>query len=215
MKKNKKFAILGIMGSLALALAFIAVPVAEAYTIINSSTSLRVGSRGEAVRAMQELIASDLVIYPSGSQDGVFGSKTKEGVIQFQLAHNLTADGIAGPVTRSRMNAVVATGRGIDVSSPRIFGLSVTSSGRNEMFAFTSNEPVKTAVFYDTSAINWDSWNDKVASLETPTISGLRSVDDSFSLSKQLTLAGLSANTRYDYTVTATDQSGNTSVILP
>ena len=52
-------------------------------------------------------------------------------------------------------------------------------------------------------------------SLSTPTISGTVNTDDTFGMNKQVTLNNLSANTTYHYTVTATDPSGNTSVIWP
>ena len=187
---------------------------AEAYTEIGGVT-LKVGSTGANVRALQELLASDPVMYPSGSRDGVFGSQTKRAVIQFQLAYNLTPDGIVGPMSRNKVNSIVMSGRGIDVASASIYSLALSSAGKNEVVSFSSSEPVKTTVFYDTSLINWSNWNDAEITLATPAISGTKSSDDTFSTSKQLTLSNTSPNTKYNYTITTTDQSGNTSVIWP
>lgn len=41
--------------------------------------------------------------YNSGIPDGVFGKLTKNAVILFQKANNLTSDGIVGPITRSKL----------------------------------------------------------------------------------------------------------------
>ena len=154
-------------------------------------------------------------MYPSGSQDGTFGTNNKNGVIQFQLAYNLTADGVVGTSTRNEINTVVLAGKGIDVSNAGLYNLSVMPSGRNEIVTFNSSEPVKAAVFYDTNSINWNNWDDEVMSMNTPEISGTQNVDNTFSTTKQFTLSNLSPNTRYNYTITTTDQAGNTSVIYP
>jgi len=215
MIKNNKFVLFGIMSMFLFIVAFVgSATKAEAYTQIGAVT-LKVGSTGANVRALQELLASDPVMYPSGSQDGVFGPQTKRAVIQFQLAYNLTPDGIVGPMTRNKVNSIVLSGRGIDVASASIYGLALTSSGKNKIVSFSSSEPVKTTVFYDTNLINWSNWNDAEITLATPAISGTKSSDDTFSTNKQLTLSDTSANTKYNYTITTTDQSGNTSVIWP
>lgn len=214
MMKNIKFVFLGMSG-LVLAVAFMSTPIvveAATYTQIGNTT-LKIGSKGENVRALQELLSSNSDMYPSGSQDGSFGPKTKIGVVQFQLAYGLSADGIVGAKTRSEMNNVIATGNGIDVSNSGIYNLSVVASGRNEIISFNSSEPVKAAVFYDTNSINWNNWNDGVMSMNTPAISGTQNVDNTFSMNKQFTLSNLSPNTKYNYTITTTDQVGNMSVI--
>jgi peptidoglycan hydrolase-like protein with peptidoglycan-binding domain len=35
--------------------------------------------------------------------DGVYGTKTKQAVVKFQLANNLKGDGIVGKMTREKM----------------------------------------------------------------------------------------------------------------
>lgn len=58
---------------------------------------LRVGSRGAAVKAMQEDLGIDA--------DGRFGPGTKKAVMEFQSANGLTADGMAGPNTLSKLGS--------------------------------------------------------------------------------------------------------------
>lgn len=58
--------------------------------------------KGDDVKALQsylnEKIKTTLVI------DGLFGTKTREAVILFQMTNNLKPDGIVGFMTRSKMN---------------------------------------------------------------------------------------------------------------
>ena len=75
------------------------------YVSIASGTSsalLRQGSRGSAVKSMQEKLI--LLGYLSGSADGIFGSGTLAAVKKYQQLNSLEADGIAGPLTLSAIN---------------------------------------------------------------------------------------------------------------
>ena len=56
-----------------------------------AGTTLRVGSKGEAVRALQYRLRLPLV--------GTFGPATKAAVIAFQTSRRLPADGVVGPAT--------------------------------------------------------------------------------------------------------------------
>ncbi|HHW26539.1 MAG TPA: polysaccharide deacetylase family protein [Firmicutes bacterium] len=64
---------------------------------------LRQGDRGDAVRALQEVLSA-LGYYPHYI-DGVFGPKTKEAVLEFQDSVGLRTDGIVGPATISELDA--------------------------------------------------------------------------------------------------------------
>ncbi|MCI6586023.1 MAG: peptidoglycan-binding protein [Oscillibacter sp.] len=59
------------------------------------------GSRGDAVRKLQELL--NALGYDCGSVDGIFGSKTYAAVLAFQKANGLGADGIVGPLTWAKL----------------------------------------------------------------------------------------------------------------
>lgn len=62
---------------------------------------LRVGSRGQAVKSLQQ----DLGI----NADGIFGEGTKAALMAYQTKQGLTADGMAGPTTLSSMTSFAET----------------------------------------------------------------------------------------------------------
>lgn len=79
---------------------------------------LRQGSRGQDVITLQYLLNVIGEYYPNIpplSQDGIFGSGTRQAVIAFQQSKNLAADGIVGPRT---WNALYETYRGINQNVP-------------------------------------------------------------------------------------------------
>ena len=76
-----------------------AMPV-ETTTVVGRPT-VSYGSRGDAVRKLQELL--NALGYDCGSVDGIFGSKTKAAVLAFQKANGLAADGIVGPLTWGKL----------------------------------------------------------------------------------------------------------------
>ena len=59
------------------------------------------GSRGDAVRRLQELLHKKG--FDCGAVDGIFGSKTYAAVAAFQKANGLSADGIVGPLTWGKL----------------------------------------------------------------------------------------------------------------
>ncbi|GAB6151469.1 hypothetical protein JCM17380_02190 [Desulfosporosinus burensis] len=63
---------------------------------------LKVGSTGADVVELQTKLND--VGFNVGKVDGIFGSKTKQGVINFQQAHSLVGDGIVGPLTVKSLN---------------------------------------------------------------------------------------------------------------
>ena len=76
-----------------------AMPV-ETTTVVGRPT-VSYGSRGDAVRKLQELL--NALGYDCGSVDGIFGSKTKAAVLAFQKANGLGEDGIVGPLTWAKL----------------------------------------------------------------------------------------------------------------
>ena len=72
-------------------------------------TLLRNGSRGNAVRLMQERLKSISIYYPvipDITADGIFGPATQAAVIAFQQMMGIAADGIIGQQTWELINTV-------------------------------------------------------------------------------------------------------------
>ncbi len=100
-----------VAAALALALVWLA-PASAA-------TTLGMGSRGPAVRALQATLAR-LTYLPYGGVDGVFGNQTWHAVVAFQGWRYLPRDGVVGPLTR---NALARAGRPVPWS--RAGGLEI------------------------------------------------------------------------------------------
>ena len=91
-----------VLMSVALASTAVAAPAAVAAENRGtpaSTTVLKKGSRGDAVRALQRRLG-----IPA---DGVFGRQTRAAVKRFQRAHDLVADGIVGPATLAALGLKV------------------------------------------------------------------------------------------------------------
>ena len=69
-------------------------------------TLLKVGSTGSSVVQVQTEL--NYLGYNVGATDGIFGSKTKTGVTNFQKANSLSPDGIVGPITGSALTNAYA-----------------------------------------------------------------------------------------------------------
>ena len=65
---------------------------------------LKTGSDGNPVRRAQYRLTA--VGYDVGGVDGIFGAKTETGVKKFQQDNGLTADGIVGPQTWAKIDAL-------------------------------------------------------------------------------------------------------------
>ncbi len=77
-------------------------------TVSSGSVSLvlRVGSRGTAVKQLQEyLVKKDVGSASRVIPDGAFGPITRQAVIDYQASVGLSADGVAGPRTLSYIAA--------------------------------------------------------------------------------------------------------------
>ena len=59
---------------------------------------------GEATKQLQEDLNS--LGFDCGDADGIYGTKTKEQVIEFQRKYGLEDDGVAGPLTLAKIKSV-------------------------------------------------------------------------------------------------------------
>ena len=98
-QKANSLGVDGIVGKLTWGKLYDATPVNV--TPVTTQPMLRTGSRGDAVRKLQELLNAKG--YTCGSVDGIFGSKTYAAVLAFQKANGLAADGIVGSLTWGKL----------------------------------------------------------------------------------------------------------------
>ena len=64
------------------------------------------GDKGDQVKALQQLLMANGIKLPKYGADADFGAETKVGVIAYQKAVGLAADGIAGPNTWKKLLGV-------------------------------------------------------------------------------------------------------------
>ncbi len=124
-----------------------------------SSSSLRPGARGEAVRSLQDKLRS--AGFDPGSSDGVFGERTERAVRDFQQARGLKVDGIAGRRTLAALNSPdrmdtprpTTTGGGGRVDADR-----PTNGGAANGTARLNNQPAGRGLATGTITVNGRSY---------------------------------------------------------
>ena len=75
------------------------------------SFSLSSGSRGTEVSALQQFLAEDPSLYPSGLVTGYFGPATLAALQKFQMRYGVAQRGdagygLVGPKTRAKLNSI-------------------------------------------------------------------------------------------------------------
>src|SRR3989344_960960 len=70
-------------------------------------TSLSLGSQGDAVEALQALLAANASIYPEGLITGYFGKATERALKRLQKENDLEQVGRVGPKTRQLLNRLL------------------------------------------------------------------------------------------------------------
>ena len=201
---------LGIMAMLALCMFGLA------YTahadIIAAQAS--VGSSGQNVSNIQSFLATNSAIYPQGIVSGYYGALTKAAVQQFQIDYNIPPVGNVGPLTLAKMNSVISSGLGLDVSAPVIQNLVVSAVTSNSAtITWNTDTYAQGKVFYDTQPLQLTEADIPFAA---PGVSG--SVVQNTALTntvQNMTLSNLEPNTTYYYTVESIDASGNVSLTWP
>jgi len=73
---------------------------------------LNYGMRGDDVKLLQEMLATDPDIYPEGLTTGYFGPLTRNAVKRFQKVAGIEQVGIVGPKTTAKINEILKEGAG-------------------------------------------------------------------------------------------------------
>src|SRR3989344_136762 len=103
-----------LLGSLVVAIMFVGVVVvnniASAEEDCTITKTLRVGSKGDEVKCLQETVGV--------TADGSFGPITKAAVMDWQEENDLVADGIFGPRSRTAWLAIGGAGGAVSGNFP-------------------------------------------------------------------------------------------------
>ena len=89
--------------------------------VITEGELLKVGSKGDGVKGLQELLGITI--------DGIFGDETKKSLMGFQSKNGLKADGVAGPKTLEKLmvSVVKPTNESINLHEDDISALNLVS----------------------------------------------------------------------------------------
>lgn len=122
--RNKRLRLLVIIAAVAVA----------AYLGLTAGTAAlsKMGSRGDEVRKIQTKLKQ--WGYVIGNIDGIFGTKTEKGVKQFQRNNGITADGIAGETTLSKMGISTNSASGSSETDARLLARIINAEARGEPY---------------------------------------------------------------------------------
>lgn len=206
---SKKAKVLATM----LAVMVLGLGMKQALAFSGLTSQAGLGSSGSNVSSLQAFLASNSSIYPEGLVTGYFGNLTSKAVSNFQIAYDLPPVGRVGPLTLDTINRLIASGRGIDISAPQIYGLSIQkATTRQVTFSWFTNENASGKVFYDTRPI---TAMETSRSFAEPTFNATYvALGSSFTNSQNITLPNLNPGTQYYYVVESVDTSGNVSVTM-
>ena len=174
------------------------------------TTQMQVGSRGAQVTALQQYLASDATIYPSGLVTGYFGGLTKQAVLNFQVRYGISAVGRVGPITLAKLNELSGGVIGADLSAPTMTNVSVSTVNPGiATFSFNTDENASAKVFLSSSPL---VMAEAEANFTEPYISGQVYANATRSTSQSVNVSGLVVGNTYYYVVLAKDAAGNVSV---
>ena len=94
---------------------------------VPTNETLRIGTISDAVRDMQNRLIA--LGYLTGKADGNFGPKTSLALIAFQKANGLTADGVAGVKTLTKLNSNSAENAAGDKTNTTVAGAPTVTFG--------------------------------------------------------------------------------------
>ena len=115
-----------------------------------SSGVLKVGSKGAEVKSLQQKLIE--LGYLRGTADGIYGKLTAAAVKAFQTASKLTADGIAGQKTLSKLSTTSSSS-------------SASSSSSSTSSTSTSSVSIQTSVKPSAARVQYANWYDKVKAI--------------------------------------------------
>lgn len=196
-------------GALLGTLSFARAQTADRLPIVNQ---LDRGATGSDVLRVQTLLAMNPTIYPAGLVTGYYGPLTAQAVTQFQIGYGIDPVGRVGPLTRAKMNGLIASGLAPDVNASSIGNVSVAAAQTTATITWSTAESTRGKVYYAVTPV---TMLETSAALTEPVISGTVVAESGFAQTHSITLSGLVPGRAYFYAISSTDLTGNVSVMLP
>lgn len=197
---------------------FIGAFVAMVFFVLPSSAhaatltgEMSVGSDNANVTSLQTFLATNSLVYPAGLVTGYYGALTQTAVTQFQIAYGIPAVGNVGPITMARINSIMASGAGLDVSAPQVSTIQIARNPGEATLSWTTNEETKAVLYYSTTPVI--SYETSV-SLTDPVTTGTPVSDQVVSTAHSIALSGLQPGQTYYYIAHSTDLTGNVTITL-
>lgn len=191
------------------------VDISGTFKILNQ---LRLGAKNDDVKKLQELLATDPSVYPSGLITGYYGKMTENAVKKLQKKLCLPEVGSVGPQTLWRVNelldglsptgkipAGLLTAPGIQKklcsnTTPDNTTLAISGISKTKISATTVDIIWTTNKVADSKV--WISTTSSVNTTGTPT-----AISSTSATSHEIQLTGLIPNTTYYFVVSSTDDS--------
>lgn len=191
-----------------------ALGAAHAQTFVPISGQMGIGASGSDVINLQTFLASNPYMYPEGIVSGYYGNLTANAVARFQSTYGISAIGRVGPATLGKINNLIATGYGIDISAPMINNLSWVTTKNSAGISWNTSEMAKGKVYYSEIPLQVNETNSNFA--EPSILSSVAVIESpNIQSSQSVTIPNLQSNKVYYYMIVATDVSGNVTVTVP
>lgn len=121
-----------IITALVMCLAVMVGVVAELKESEASALVLKVGSRGDTVKRLQQELKYQGFL--SDKPDGIYGTRTRNAVRKMQKAYGLTVDGIAGPKTLAALGITTSSSGGYSDSDVYLLAKCIHAEARGESY---------------------------------------------------------------------------------
>lgn len=121
-----------IITALVICLAVTVGVVAEFKESEASALVLKVGSRGDMVKRLQQELKYQGFL--SDKPDGIYGTRTRNAVRKMQKAYGLTVDGIAGPKTLAALGITASSSGGYSDSDVYLLAKCIHAEARGESY---------------------------------------------------------------------------------
>ncbi len=186
------------------------------------TSTLDLGASGSQVTELQQFLATDVNIYPSGLVTGYFGPLTQAGVKRFQAAQGIVSSGSpsttgygrVGPSTMARINSLLGVGNQYSWDpAPSLSNPVIQVTNSSVTISWTTNEATIGEVFYSATPLQSD---EATGPHQKPYVSGTRVTENGgYQITHMVNIQGLQSGTTYYFLTRGVDSGDNLSMTWP